>query len=300
MKILIIGSEGFIGKSCVNYFLSIGHEVYGCDLLDQKNTPYSYYKISRLSPSFDDIIKKISPKVCINAAGSGSVPLSIAHPKGDFEANTVDTFTLLDAIRRIIPSCRYVNLSSAAVYGNPSTLPISEKDSIAPMSPYGWHKFYSEQICKEFYTLYGIETCSIRPFSVYGPSLRKQLFWDLYQKSLLTKEIELFGTGDESRDFIFIDDLVNLIDLTINRPILKADIVNAANGVETTIKEVVQIFYHKFDSTIEFNFNNETRIGDPLNWCADISLAKSWGFTPNIAISKGLELYVSWLKNQIF
>jgi len=79
--------------------------------------------------------------------------------------------------------CKYLHISSAAVYGNPKQLPVKETDNCQPLSPYGWHKWMSELICQEYFRLYNIRSLIVRPFSVYGPGLRKQLFWDLYGKA---------------------------------------------------------------------------------------------------------------------
>ena len=296
MKILIIGSEGFIGKSCLLFFQNSGHEIHGCDLQDLMNTDYPYYKISRLTPGFDNIFNKNSFDVCINAAGSGSVPLSITNPSSDFEANTIDTFKILETIRVYNTSCKYVNMSSAAVYGNPQGLPIHEDSRIQPLSPYGWHKFYSELICREFNTLYGIATCSVRPFSVYGPGLKKQLFYDIYKKTLdCTNVLTLFGTGQESRDFIYISDLISCIALIIEKGAIQGEVYNAASGQETTIDVAASTFVKFINPAIQVKFNGEQRIGDPNNWCADISLLKNIGFKSKISLDQGLQNYAEWI-----
>jgi UDP-glucose 4-epimerase len=297
MKILVLGSEGFIGKHCLKHFIRKGYSVSGIDLLDLKNSAYPYYKISRLQPDFQYFLEKIDFNVCINASGSGSVPNSVHNPLNDFEANTIDTFHVLDAIRKKNASIKYLNISSAAVYGNPRNLPIVESDEIKPLSPYGWHKYYSELICKEYSTLYNVATCSIRPFSVYGPGLRKQLFWDLYLKSEKQNEIELFGSGDESRDFIYVDDLINAIDIVLQNAQMKGEIYNLASGIETSIYDASTLFLKLLNSGNSLFFNGEVREGDPLNWKADISLLKSLGFKPEVSLSQGLLNYINWLNN---
>ena len=93
--------------------------------------------------------------------------------------NVSNVFKQLDAIRKFQPGCKYINLSSAAVYGNPESLPISEDHHLDPISPYGNHKKMAEEVCADFYTNYRIPTCSLRIFSAYGAGLQKQLFWDL-------------------------------------------------------------------------------------------------------------------------
>jgi UDP-glucose 4-epimerase len=297
MKILIFGSEGFIGKHSIQHFLSKGHDVTGVDLLDLKESSYEYRQISRLKPDFAQFFRLQQYDVCINAAGSGSVPMSFERPLNDFEANTFDVFHLLESIRQLNPRCKYINFSSAAVYGNPKSLPISEDSAVSPLSPYGWHKYYSELLCKQYAALYGLQTCSVRPFSVYGPGLKKQLFWDTFQKSKKSNDIVLFGTGDESRDFIYIDDLIGAVDyLLINGP-LNGEALNIASGEETTIRYITKLFCQKLNPLLNVTFNGISKQGDPLNWKADITKLTELGFRKKVDIESGLDNLVKWLKN---
>lgn len=294
MKILIIGSRGFIGSHASRFF-SAEHEVWGADVTeDGKNK--NYYQLTSQNTNFEAIFQERSFDICINASGNGSVPVSINSPVFDFELNVENTIKLLDAIRVYNPQCKYINISSAAVYGNPPGIPVTEDMPLLPLSPYGWHKLYSEQVSKEYYYLYNIKTINLRLFSVYGEYLRKQLFWDIYQKCLRSSTIELFGSGNESRDFIYIADLMDAIDCIVKRGLFNGEAVNIASGVETTIREAAGIFCNAIDGGIRINFNNIVKPGDPLNWRADISIVKSFGFEPKTTINDGLFNTVKWLK----
>ena len=166
MEILVIGSEGFIGSHCIDYFTQKGDAVAGLDIFESSSKKYAYTKISRLSPELDDVFEKKKFDVVINAAGSGNVSYSMTHPLIDFEANVLDTMKILDALRRYQPNVKYIHFSSAAVYGNPVLLPIQETAASKPLSPYGWHKLISEQLCKEYTSLFKIKTAILRPFSL--------------------------------------------------------------------------------------------------------------------------------------
>lgn len=297
MKILIIGSEGFIGQNCVAYFTKIGMEVWGVDLFNQSSRNYNYNKISRLSDDFEEIIKVNQFDILINAAGSGNVNYSMTHPIIDFEANCMDVIIVLENIRKYQNNCKYIHISSAAVYGNPTNLPITEDAITCPLSPYGWHKVISENLCKEYSVVHQVKTIIVRPFSVYGPGLKKQLFWDLFQKIQGNKSvIELWGTGNESRDFIYIDDLVKALYVLIQKANFSAEVYNLASGIETSIAEVIKIFINSYDGRIKYWFNGNVREGDPINWRADISKIGEMGFIPDNSLHCGIGKLTEWLK----
>jgi nucleoside-diphosphate-sugar epimerase len=297
MNILILGSEGFIGRNCVKFFKGKGWEIHGCDLVDYPSESYNYSKLSRLQPSYDEIFKLIEFDVCINAAGNGSVPKSIEYPLNDFDANCIDVIRVLELLKTKNKNCKYIHISSAAVYGNPERLPIKEEDLLSPLSPYGWHKYISEVICKEYNNLYNLPIAIIRPFSIYGPGLHKQIFWDLYQKCKdNSKEITLWGTGYESRDFIYIIDLINAIDKIIQYSPMQANVYNLASGIEVTIRDAAEFFINNYNSSIKINFNNQTRQGDPKNWKADITSIKSLGYKSIYDFNSGILETTKWLK----
>lgn len=294
MKILIVGSKGFIGSHCVKYF-SRNHEVWECDvILDYNQEKYIY--IEPNESDFNDIFIKQKYDVCINCSGAANVPFSIEKPYNDFQLNTVNVFKILDGIRRFNPECKFINLSSAAVYGNPKRLPVRENDELAPVSPYGIHKEMSEMICEEFHRFWNIKTVCIRIFSAYGPGLKKQLLWDLSQKIKNNDTIELFGTGNETRDFIFIEDLIRLIDSVIENCSFSGEIINAANGSQIKVSEIAILMKESLNSEKNIIFKGTNRKGDPLNWEGDNKKAKELGYVQNISIADGIKSYVVWLK----
>jgi UDP-glucose 4-epimerase len=297
MNVLIIGCKGFIGSSCAHYFSKI-HQVTGADISpDNHSNSYSYQRLTD-NFSFDEILSSQSFDVCINASGSAHVAFSFENPATDFELNVLNVHRLLIAIRNHNPSCKIINFSSASVYGNPVLLPISENSPSNPLSPYGFHKLQSEYLMKEYHNFFGLKTSSLRIFSAYGPGLKKQLFWDLYQKAAHSDKIELFGSGNESRDYIYIDDLCTLIELVINQSKFKGETINAANGVEITNAYAAETFLSLLDFTGSLTFTGIERTGDPLNWKADINTIKEMGYSQKISFEAGLEKYKAWLREE--
>jgi dTDP-glucose 4,6-dehydratase/UDP-glucose 4-epimerase len=234
---------------------------------------------------------------CVNAGGNSNVNASVENPAEDFHSNVNETFKILDAIRQFNKNCKYLHISSAAVYGNPEQLPIKENDACNPLSPYGCHKLISEKICNEFCKLYNLLITIIRPFSVFGPGLKKQLFWDIYQKYKLNpSEIELWGNGSETRDYIYIDDFISLINFLLINSEMKGDVYNVGSGIEISITEAISTFFEAFETRPQFCFNGKNKEGNPLQWKADIKKLTLLGFQNKHKFQNAITLTADWLK----
>jgi UDP-glucose 4-epimerase len=296
MKILIIGSKGFIGSHCVDYFQSKGFEVFQADV--NTSMEVNYFQIETQNSDFSLPFKEHQFDVCINASGSAHVGFSFEKPSKDFELNVVNVQKILVAIRDYSSNCKFINFSSAAVYGNPQILPITENSICKPLSPYGFHKLQSELLLTEYHKFFGLNTCSLRVFSAYGPRLKKQLFWDLYQKSIQDEVVTLFGTGSETRDFIYIDDLMQIMDLVIQHSSFQGSIYNVASHQEITIALAAQAFLNEFSPEKKVVFNGKVKVGDPNNWLADMENLRKYGFKPQYNLSLGLKKYAEWLREK--
>jgi dTDP-glucose 4,6-dehydratase/UDP-glucose 4-epimerase len=295
MKVLIVGSKGFIG-SHLQQSLADEHEVWGCDVYTNYNEK-NFFLVQNAFTDFSEIFLHQKFDICINCSGASSVPDSIKNPARDFDLNVHNVLLILEAIRLNGSTCKFINLSSAAVYGNPQQLPISEEHALNPMSPYGFHKMYSEKLCLEYFLYFQVPTCSIRIFSAYGPRLRKQIFWDLFLKSKSTNSIDLFGTGRETRDFIFIEDIVDAIKCLLKNGAFEATVYNLANGKAHTINEVANTFMEIIGWSGEIKFNRVHRDGDPDFWEADISKIKKLGFAPKVTLEEGVKKYAKWISS---
>lgn len=296
MKILIIGSKGFIGQNVAKYFNEKGYDVWKADVVVDYTDMDRYFLIDASNSDFNTVFHYQKYDLCINCSGAASVPDSLKNPMRDYYLNAVNVFKILSAINQFQPECKFINLGSAAVYGNPDNLPVMESAPRAPLSPYGFHKLQAEHICEEFHSFFKLKTCTLRIFSVYGAGLQKQLFWDLNQKALIGKPIELFGTGDESRDFIHVYDLARAIELVAKSSEFKADVINIGNGEEVKIKDAVAEFFGLFKDEVNYSFSGTVRKGDPLNWKADIKKLVSYGYTPTVDMKEGLRQYYEWLQ----
>lgn len=295
MKVLITGVNGFIGRNIAQKFHSMGFEVVGIDIkLEVQN--YKRYAVNLVEDDLTDLLKKENPDIMVHCAGLASVPYSVENPEEDFSANVTMVHRILYAIYRSgLGNRRFIMLSSAAVYGQAAQLPISEEAALNPMSPYALHKKMAEDICIYFVKNYHFNIRIARIFSAYGPGLRKQIFWDLFQKAENSGKLFLLGTGNESRDYIFIDDLAEAIYLLATDRKNNDILWNVANGAEIYIKDVARIFAAKRGiSENLITFSGEIRECDPVNWCADISKIRQIGYEGRVHIEEGIEKYIKW------
>jgi dTDP-glucose 4,6-dehydratase/UDP-glucose 4-epimerase len=236
--------------------------------------------------------------VVINATGSADVAKSVKLPVYDFEANVMFHFKLMDIIKH--SNCKYIYFSSAAVYGNPQKMPIAEGDGINPVSPYGWHKYYGEQMCREFASLYKVQTASLRLFSVFGPGQKKMLFYDLYNKCIAnTPTVELQGSGNDSRDFIFVSDVVLAVEKILATAPMHGECYNVGSGTERLIKDVATQFVAIAAPEKAINFNGHAIPGYPSNWRADMTKMNEMGFFAETEFLDGIKETIQWLKENV-
>lgn len=298
-KVFVTGVNGFIGEALAKACLKKGFEVVGIDIASaSKITGITYYQMNLMNDSISDLLKYFTPNYFIHCAGVADVNYSVDHPDSDLLSCVVMTQRILYQIKNAEIRCRFIYMSSAAVYGQPQKLPVSESDLLSPLSPYALHKQMTENMCLYFINQHKLDIKILRIFSAYGPGLKKQLFWDMGKKIVLTKRLELFGTGEESRDYIYINDLVDaILCVMLNSFEDSENIINIASGNETKINQAAHIFVDKWGETTDIiNFNGIARVGNPINWRADTSKLDKLGFKCSIPIEKGIEEYVKWFK----
>ncbi len=302
-NVLVIGASGFIGRALAHHFTKQQYKVYGIDRIPSENAPLAdlqrYEQIDLPNPHLAQLLADWQPDVLIHCAGRASVPAAMKDPHADFYDGPVLTFELLEALRQNLPECAFILLSSAAVYGNPSHLPVSEDAPIQAISAYGYHKWQSEIMCAEFANVFGLHTASARIFSAYGPGLRRQVIWDICRKAITKQELILQGTGNESRDFIHVRDIASAMQIiTANAP-MTGEVYNLGSGREVTIKELCHIILEALDMETEPLFDGVIPPGMPRNWRSDISLLAGLGFVPSVTLEKGIRSFAQWCRAEL-
>ena len=301
--VLITGAAGFLGRHIAREFAQTGWKVSGVDVVAAENSGLGpnaeYTRLALPSPAFAELLQHTQPVALIHCAGRASVANSLTDPAADFCDGTVLTFEVLEALRVTAPRCRFVLLSSAAVYGNPRTLPVTEEHACAPLSPYGYHKRQGELLCEEFARLFAIPTVVVRIFSAYGPGLRRQVVWDICRQALTETELRLRGTGGESRDFIHAADVARALRCVVQNAPCTGEIYNLASGIETTIAELADRILRQLGRDIPAHFDGAQTPGDPLHWRGDISRLRALGDEPRVTLERGLESFAAWCSAEL-
>ena len=285
MRFLITGISGFIGGSVGRYAAQMDHVVMGTGRSPETARGWSgLYTAVSGSADLAAVIQDFLPDVVISAAGTASVGASVDDPLSDFRGSVQTCADVLDAVRRSGQRPLVIVPSSAAVYGNPAALPVNEAALLQPISPYGFHKAACELLAREYAECFGLKILLCRFFSVFGSAQRRLLVWELYQQLAGPEKIAwLSGTGEETRDFLYIDDLaaalLGLIGAFQNfdRDYL---LVNVASGVETSVLSLAEAIRDLVAPEKEIRCQGQQRKTDPLRWRADISrlqaLVPSW------------------------
>ena len=281
--VCITGAFGFIGRNTARYYAAKGWHVIGIGHGTWGRTEWKSWGLAdwhAADITLDSLVTYAGkPDTIIHCAGSGSVGFSMDHPFQDFQRTVNTTAAVLEFTRIHNPKGRIVNLSSAGVYGSTAKIPIKESSELKPISPYGIHKKMSEDLCLSYAKHYGINVSILRFFSIFGNSLRKQLLWDACMK-LQNNEKSFWGSGNEIRDWLHIDDAASLIYAADHSASTDTPIINGGSGDRVTIREILEELFICFGRSDTPQFSGKVRSGDPINYVADISKAKKMESTP--------------------
>ena len=301
---LVCGSGGFIGYHTANYFVKKGFSVVGAGHRPSMEIGNYAKKVPYFSGDFADssfnkyLLSKAQPTHIIYLASPANVADSFSDPFNDFCKQTRPLFSILEASRRLSTPPKFLLVSSAAIYGNPSTLPISESAQPSPISPYGFHKLQQELIADEFLRLFDVPVCKARIFSTFGEGLRKLAVWEIARRAL-ENDFSIKGSGNETRDYLYVEDIANALYTICSNANFQGEVINVGSGYETSINSLVNLIYDSIGIQEEPQFTREGIIGNPQKWCADIEYLKSLGFDQSISLKVGIHQTANWIKSNL-
>jgi len=303
-KALVTGGAGFIGSNIVKALLEKNYKVVVYDDLS------TGYKENLLSFSKVKLIKgDIRDEACLTRAGKNCNTIfhlaasvgnikSLENPKEDSEVNVIGTLNVLKCaqknnIKKIVYS------SSAALFGEPKRLPIDEKSPLEPDSPYGVSKMAGEKHILCFGKLYGIDVVALRYFNVYGINQRYDAYGNvvpIFATFLLkSKPITIYGDGEQTRDFVNVNDIARANLLAAEKKGLSGTF-NIGTGKSITVNYLVKLFRYFFPS-LKVHYA-PSRKGEVKHSRADITLArKKLGYKPSLINKKKIKEYIDWIKS---
>ena len=299
MKIIVTGAGGFVGHAVVKRLTATGSRVIACvNSRGSRRVLNSCHFDGLLgSAEFGQMIQFEKPDGLVHCAGSASVGASIANPELDHENNVLLTRDLYACVARFSPRTRILFTSSAAVYGQPDSLPINELTACNPISPYGKHKMECEEIGEWFRQHLNLDIVNLRIFSAYGPGMEKQVLWDTYQKSISRDTVMLGGDGSETRDFVYVDDIAKLIDHIVHAPQWKQSVLNVASGETVTIRQLAEQFLFALGYRGQLRFSGVISVGSPRYWSAGNATLSKLNLGPSVVLEDGLREYVRWIRH---
>lgn len=307
--ILVTGGAGFIGSHIATRLVEQGERVRVLDNFANSRRSNLDHIIDDIEliegdlRSEDDVRQAVDGVELIFHEGAlGSVPRSIADPRTSFDANVMGTLNVLNAARDAGVR-RVVYASSSSVYGNTPVLPKREDMTPKPLSPYAVSKLSAEQLCQVFYGVYGLETVALRYFNVFGPRQNPDSQYAAVMPKFLTaftrgEQPTIFGDGEQSRSFTYIDNVVDGNLLAGSVPDAAGRVMNLASdrnySVNYIAREMARLLGVECNPTYA-----PDRPGDVRDSLADITIAREvLGWEPKVSLEEGLARTVEAFVNE--
>ncbi|OIP76910.1 MAG: dTDP-glucose 4,6-dehydratase [Parcubacteria group bacterium CG2_30_44_11] len=308
MKILITGGAGFQGSHLSEALLKKGHTITIINTFREEKLK----NIESFKNSVNVVFGSITDPVLVEKTVSGhdvvfhlaaniNVDQSLKDPKSFVDVNVVGTFNILEAVRA--NGIRMIHASTCEVYGDGHDLKanelLDETAEMKPNSPYAATKAGADRLCYSYYKSFGVPVTIVRPFNIFGERQKSGTFGALIpilvRKAMTGDTLTVFGDGLATRDYLHVSDLVRAYELVLETIGLEGKSINFGSGVNTSVNDIATYIAKKFNAEIK---HGPARPGEVQRFPADISYAKSLGFSPKISIYEGIDRYIDWVKTQ--
>jgi UDP-glucose 4-epimerase len=300
-EVVVTGGAGFIGSNLCRKLLEQGAKVTAFDNLysgklefikDLMDKGLNFVQADIRDPAALEKATKNS-EIIFHLAAQTSVPFSMEKPEEDCEINVIGTLNVLEAARKA--GARVVFSSSCAVYGNPER-PTPETHPTNPIAFYGLSKLLGENCCRFYKEIYGLEIVILRIFNVYGPDCHGVMYDFLKKLQKTPNKLEVLGTGKQSRDFVYISDMVNFLLEAATSPAAPGEVFNVGTGTTTSVSELAEMIVEILglkDVDIYFK-GGQAWEGDMDITLADNSKAlNKLQWRPQVSVKEGLKKLIS-------
>lgn len=309
MRALVTGAAGFIGSTLVDRLLNDGHEVVGVDNLSSgrrsnleaagQNPNFTLVEDDIVTADLDGLLAHHQPDVVFHLAAQIDVRKSVADPLHDAAVNVIGTVRLAEAARKANVRKVIHTSSGGSIYGTPHNFPTNESTNTDPASPYAAGKVAGEIYLNTFRHLYGMDCSHIAPANVYGP--RQDPHGEagvvaIFAKALLSgKPTRVFGDGSNTRDYVFVDDVVDAF-VRAAGPKGGGQRFNIGTGLETSDRKLHSVVAKAAGAPDDPEFAPE-RLGDLKRSCLDVRLAEMvLGWRPHVRLDEGVARTVEYFR----
>jgi UDP-glucose 4-epimerase len=301
-EVVVTGGAGFIGSNLCRKLLEHDAKVTAYDNLYSGKLEFIEDLLDKgLNFVQEDVRDQASLEeatknceIVFHLAAQTSVPFSMENPKEDCEINVVGTVNALEAARKA--GARVVFASSAAVYGNPDKRPTPETYHTHPVAFYGLTKLIGENYCRFYHENYGLEVVMFRIFNVYGPDCHGAIYDFLNKLRKNPNKLEVLGTGKQSRDFVYISDMVDALLKAATSPVAPGEVFNVGTGTTTSVTELAKMIVDILGlENVEIYFTGgQAWAGDMDITLADNSkVISKLKWRPQVSIEEGLKKLIS-------
>lgn len=322
MRCLVTGAAGFIGSTLSERLLEAGHEVIGVDCFvdyyprtfkeQNLSQAMAYDRFTFHEADLCDILDASARRAAVspNDLLDGVDVIYHQAAQAGVRASWGRDFSIylhnnIDATQRLLEACkdrqglRIVYASSSSVYGETENFPMREDDLASPVSPYGVSKLAAEHLMRLYHVNFGVHTVSLRYFTVYGPRQRPDMaFHRLIAATLSGEEFTMFGNGEQSRDFTFINDIVQA-NIDAGQHGKPGGVYNIGGGTSAKMNDVIERVGRLSGKTPRIRYAGRER-GDVTKTGADTSRARTdWGFAPKVSLDDGLAAEIRFIDEVI-
>lgn len=313
-RVLITGADGFMGSHLVERLLAEGAKVsvyvrgnstIGTSQYKLKNIKHLERRFNEIitgniaSPDSIELVKKNRPQIIFHLAADAYVPNSFTHPLEVMQTNLIGTLNMLHVVKESKNIERVVCTSSSEIYGMTVGGSINEEHPLYPSSPYAASKVAADRYCYAYWNTYHIPVAVIRPFNTYGPRHTYDVIPKFIDLALRCKTLTIHGNGKQTRDFTYIDDMIEAFLIMGSHANAIGKAVNFGTGKDVSVnyiaKKIKEISGNNFKIV-----HTKDRTSQVKRLCCDYSLAKKlFGWKPKIGIGEGLRRNIEWAKEDL-
>jgi nucleoside-diphosphate-sugar epimerase len=313
-KVLVTGADGFMGSHLVDRLIAEGAKVsayvrgnstIGTTQYALKNLKHHEKNLETIltgniaSPDSRELVIKNKPEIVFHLAADAYVPNSFTHPMEVMETNVIGTLNMLHALKESRTIKRIVCTSSSEIYGMTIGGSIDEEHPLYPSSPYAASKAAADRYCYSYWNTYHLPICVIRPFNTYGPRHTYDVIPKFIELALDGRPITVHGKGTQSRDFTYVDDMIDAFMIMGSHKNAVGRFVNFGTGEAITIKYIAKKIKEISNSDSRIVHTEDRQAQVPKLLC-DYSLAKKlFGWKPKVFIDEGLRRNIEWARQNL-